>query len=135
MCIHTKRQGIRRKFLIIILYPLQNLNWFDFRMKAKSIFNVLKSTNLHSIVQHTVITTSTSFSLQTFTAESFKKMRHSYCLGLYNCQVKDISALVSSDLRLYELSIWNKRSKSENARWRKVKALIYHYYRLDSPKK
>ena len=43
-------------------------------MKAKSVFNVLKSTNLQSIVQHTVITTSTSFSLQTFTAESFKKM-------------------------------------------------------------
>lgn len=67
--------------------------------------------------------------------EGFKKTRHSYCLGLYDCQVKDISTLLSSDLHPYELLIWNKWSKSENARWRKVKALIYHYYRLDSPKK
>ena len=43
-------------------------------VRAKSIFNVLKSTNLHSIVQHTVITTNTLFSLQTFTAATCKNM-------------------------------------------------------------
>lgn len=67
--------------------------------------------------------------------EGFKKMRHSYCLGLYDCQVKDISSLINSNLRLYELLIWNKWSKVENERWRKANALVYHYYRLDSSKK
>jgi hypothetical protein len=52
--------------LITVPHPLQNINWFDFRVKTKSIFNILKSTNLYYIVQNTIITTSTSFFPQTF---------------------------------------------------------------------
>ena len=66
--------------------------------------------------------------------ESFKKNRHSYCLGLYDCHVKDTSSLINSNLRLYELLIWNKWSKFESERWRKANALVCHYYRLDSTK-
>lgn len=67
--------------------------------------------------------------------EGFKKMRHSYCLGLYDCQVKDISSLIGSDLRLYELLIWNRWSKKEFKRWQGAKPLVYHYYGLDSATK
>ena len=66
--------------------------------------------------------------------EGFKKNRHSYCLGLYDCHIKDTSSLINSNLHLYELLIWNKWSKFENERWRKANALVYHYYRLDSAK-
>lgn len=66
--------------------------------------------------------------------EGFKENRHSYCLGLYDCHIKDTSSLINSNLHLYELLIWNKWSKFENERWRKANALVYHYYRLDSAK-
>ena len=66
--------------------------------------------------------------------EGFKKNRHSYCLGLYDCHIKDTSSLINSNLHLYELLIWNKWSKFENERWRKANALVYYYYRLDSAK-
>lgn len=48
--------------------------------------------------------------------EGFKKNRHSYCLGLYDCHIKDTSSLINSNLHLYELLIWNKWSKFENER-------------------
>lgn len=64
--------------------------------------------------------------------ESFNKKRHSYCLGLYDCQVKDISSLIGSNLRLYELLIWSRWSKEEYKRWQGAKSLTYHYYGLDS---
>lgn len=61
------------------------------------------------------------------------KMRHSYCLGLYNCQVGDISSLTESDLHFHELLIWGGRDKADYARWKNVKSLIYHYNKLNNP--
>lgn len=61
------------------------------------------------------------------------KIPHSYCLGLYNCQVEDISSLAGSDLHLHELLIWGNRSKQEYTRWKTVPASIYHYYNLNEP--
>lgn len=65
-------------------------------------------------------------------ASGVSKRLHSYCLGLYDCHVDDISMLLDSNFHLYELLIWKNWNKEEHDRWQKVKSLIYHYYRLDA---
>lgn len=52
---------------------------------------------------------------------------HSFCLGLYNCRVEDVSAVGRSRLRLCELAIWGN---GEYAKWKAVPALKYKYYEL-----
>lgn len=53
----------------------------------------------------------------------------SYCLGLEDCIVEDLSALRDSRLQLHELLIRKKWSKEEDCRWRALDARIYHYCR------
>lgn len=74
LCAVTLKSGGLEEMLLREPHPLQHSAGLDFRLKAKSTFRVLKSTNLYSIVPRTVITPSTSFSIHTFAAESFKKM-------------------------------------------------------------
>ena len=59
-----------------------------------------------------------------------KGITHSYCLGFYDCPIDDISSLVNSSLRPYELLIWDKWDEAEDNRWKQVRALNYRYFRL-----
>lgn len=52
------------------------------------------------------------------------------CLGLYHCQVKDISAVVERGLYMAELLIWpEKYEPEEKARWKKVRSGKFRYYK------
>ena len=55
---------------------------------------------------------------------------HSYCFGLTNCRVKDISAITKSSIRLSELIICGEDCKVEKERWRAVPALKHKYYSI-----
>lgn len=52
------------------------------------------------------------------------------CLGLYHCQVEDISALVERGLYMAELLIWPEHyDPKEKARWKKVRSGNFRYYK------
>lgn len=50
------------------------------------------------------------------------------CLGLYNCTVDDMSALISKDVYFFELIVCNKKTEEDFNRWKSVHAGTYRYY-------
>lgn len=57
-----------------------------------------------------------------------KRRLRSYCLGLVNCRVNDISALEQENVRLSELYILQPEGTNERDRWKHVHASDYSYY-------
>lgn len=63
-----------------------------------------------------------------FPKDRGKGMLHSYCVGLVNCKVADISALEQEDVYLSELLVIQPEGTNERARWENVHAGTYRYY-------
>lgn len=63
-----------------------------------------------------------------FPKERGKGMPHSYCVGLVNCKVADISALEQEHVYLSELLVIQPEGTNERARWEAVRAGTYRYY-------
>jgi hypothetical protein len=60
-----------------------------------------------------------------------KKQDFGICLSLLACEIKDISALTQSNLRLSELIISRQKAQSdEKERWKTIQANTYKYYQL-----
>lgn len=52
------------------------------------------------------------------------------CVGLYECQVADLSAFAGEGISFSEFLIWNPKDRDERQRWQTVKALTHRYYEL-----
>lgn len=51
-------------------------------------------------------------------------------IGLYNCQVKDISAFLEKEHRFNEFLIWNKKGELKRKKWEIVSALKRKCYEI-----
>lgn len=52
----------------------------------------------------------------------FHRIRMSWCIGLYNCIVEDVSALKAEDMRISELMVWNTRQDVDFDKWKGIGA-------------
>ena len=45
------------------------------------------------------------------------------CVGLYNCEIEDISAFGGDYPKFVEFNVWNSKKRNERERWKCIKAL------------
>ena len=60
-----------------------------------------------------------------------REFPHMKSIGLYNCEVKDISRFSEKEHKFNEFLVWNKREKLERKKWMAVSALKRKVYEID----
>lgn len=67
---------------------------------------------------------------------NLKKQNRSFlglsCVGLYNCEIEDLSAFEKVDIHFAEFLIWNPKSRNERDRWSAVSASTKRYYEIEN---
>jgi len=53
-------------------------------------------------------------------------------IGLYNCEVKDLSTFLEKEHKFYEFLVWNRKEKIERKKWQVVSALKRKIYEIES---
>lgn len=63
--------------------------------------------------------------------QSKRQISHMKSIGLYNCEVKDISRFSEKEHKFNEFLVWNKREKRERKKWMAISALKRKLYEID----
>ena len=50
------------------------------------------------------------------------------CVGLYNCEVEDLSGFEREKVAFSEFLIWQDKNKNERERWKVISAATWRYY-------
>lgn len=53
------------------------------------------------------------------------------CVGLYHCDVKDLSEFAQRTYIFSEFIIWNQKSRDERKRWKTIIAKTFRYYEIE----
>lgn len=53
------------------------------------------------------------------------------CVGLYNCEVKDLSEFALRTYIFSEFIVWNPKSRDERKRWKTIIAKTFRYYEIE----
>ena len=64
--------------------------------------------------------------------KSDRQFIHMKNIGLYNCEVEDVSAFSKKEHKFYEFIVWNKKESRERNKWNVVSALKRKIYEIES---
>lgn len=53
------------------------------------------------------------------------------CVGLYNCEIKDISGFANTRYLFSEFLLWKPKSRDERDRWKIISAKTFRYYEIE----